>query len=176
MIIFIIVGMPAAGKNIACEYAASNEYPYFSTGDIVRAEVKRRDVQPDAENTAKISTEMRGDDGLGVTRIAVNEAIKKNAPVVFLEGLRSWPEIEYIKSKANCAVIAILAPILIRLRRVELRGRADDSALHFNERDRREINYGVATCIALADEYIVNSGSVKDAYLQLDKIIKSALS
>ena len=88
MIIFIIVGMPAAGKNIACEYAVSKEYPYFSTGDIVRAEVKRRGIKPDAENTARISTEMRGDDGLGVTRIVVNEEIKRNAPVVFLEGLR----------------------------------------------------------------------------------------
>jgi dephospho-CoA kinase len=176
MIIFIIVGMPAAGKNIACEYAASKGYPYFSTGDIVRSEITRRDIKPDAENTAIISTEMRGDDGLGVTRIAVNEAIRKNAPVVFLEGLRSWPEIELIKSKANCVVIAIIASRLVRLKRVELRGRADDSALHFRERDWREIDYGVATCIALADEYIVNSGTVEDAYLQLDRIVKSALS
>ena len=176
MIIFIIVGMPAAGKNIACEYAASKEYPYFSTGDIVRAEVKRRGIKPDAENTAIISTEMRGDDGLGVTRIVVNEEIKRNAPVVFLEGLRSWPEIEFIKSKANCVVIAIVAPRPVRLTRVEQRGRADDSARHFTQRDWREINYGVAICIALADEYVVNSGTVKDAYLQLDKIIKSALS
>jgi dephospho-CoA kinase len=176
MIFFIIVGMPAAGKNIACEYAASNEYPYFSTGDIVRAEVKRRGIKPDAENTARISTEMRGDDGLGVTRLVISEAIKRNAPVVFLEGLRSWPEIELIKRKVNCVVIAIVAPRSLRLSRVEQRGRADDSARHFGERDWREINYGVATCIALADEYIVNSGTVKDAYLQLDKIIKSALS
>jgi dephospho-CoA kinase len=160
MIIFIIVGMPAAGKNIACEYAVSKEYPYFSTGDIVRAEVKRRGIKPDAENTARISTEMRGDDGLGVTRIVVNEEIRRNAPVVFLEGLRSWPEIEFIKSKANCVVIAIVAPRPVRLTRVEQRGRADDSARHFAQRDWREINYGVAICIALADEYVVNSGTV----------------
>jgi dephospho-CoA kinase len=37
MVIIIIAGMPAVGKNIACEYAKSNGYPYFSTGDIVRA-------------------------------------------------------------------------------------------------------------------------------------------
>ena len=176
MIIFIIVGMPAAGKNIACEYAASKKYPYFSTGDIVRAEVKRRGIKHDAENTAKISNEMRGDDGLGVTRTVFSEAIKRNAPVVFLEGLRSWPEIEFIKRESNCLVIAIVASRLVRLTRVEKRGRADDSALYFGERDWREINYGVATCIALADEYIVNSGTLKDAYLQLDRIIKNALA
>ena len=175
MIVFIIVGMPAAGKNIACEYAASNKYPYFSTGDIVRAEVKKRGIEPDAENTARVSTQMRGDDGLGVSRTVISEAVKRNAPVVFLEGLRSWPEIEFIKSKANCVVIALVAPRSVRLTRVEQRGRADDSAQHFAERDTREINYGVATCIALADEYIVNTGTLKDAYLQLDRIIKNAL-
>jgi dephospho-CoA kinase len=125
---------------------------------------------------AKISTEMRGDNGLGVTRIAVDEAIKKKHLVVFLEGLRSWPEIKYIKSKANCAVIAIIAPRSLRLKRVELRGRVDDSPLLFDEKDKREFNYGVATCIALADEHIVNAGTMEDAYLQLDKIIKGALS
>ncbi len=119
MIIFIIVGMPAAGKNIACEYAESKQYPYFSTGDVVLAEVKRRGILPDAENTAMISTEMRGKDGLGVARITVSEVIKSNARIVFLEGLRSWPEVEFIKSKANCVVIAIVASRSARLDRVE---------------------------------------------------------
>ena len=41
MQIIIIVGMPAAGKNIARDYAAAKGYRYFATGDIVRAEVAK---------------------------------------------------------------------------------------------------------------------------------------
>jgi len=176
MIIFIVVGMPAAGKNITCEYAEKNQYPYFSTGDIVRDEVKKRGIKPDAKNTAGISTELRGEDGLGVTRMAVDEAMKKKAQVVFLEGIRSWQEIEFIKSKADCVVIAIVASRNVRLTRVEQRKRADDSAQHFSERDWREINYGVAACIALADEYIINTGTVNEAILQFDSIIQRTLN
>ena len=45
MIIFIIVGMPAAGKNIAREYAEKYNIPYFATGDIVREEVKKQGLR-----------------------------------------------------------------------------------------------------------------------------------
>jgi dephospho-CoA kinase len=41
MKLFVIVGMPVAGKNIARTYAESKGYIYYATGDIVRAEVKR---------------------------------------------------------------------------------------------------------------------------------------
>jgi dephospho-CoA kinase len=36
MKIFVIVGMPASGKNIARSYAESNGLPYFATGGVVR--------------------------------------------------------------------------------------------------------------------------------------------
>jgi dephospho-CoA kinase len=42
MHLFVVVGMPAAGKNIARLYAESKGIPYFASGDAVRAEVKRR--------------------------------------------------------------------------------------------------------------------------------------
>lgn len=41
MIILIVAGMPASGKNIAREYAVKHNISYFATGDIVREEVKR---------------------------------------------------------------------------------------------------------------------------------------
>jgi len=68
---FIIIGMPAAGKDIARQAARAKGYPYFATGDIVRAQAARRQVSPDAESMAKLSTELRGSDGLGVTRLAL---------------------------------------------------------------------------------------------------------
>ncbi|HPD56609.1 MAG TPA: AAA family ATPase [Smithellaceae bacterium] len=172
MKIFIITGMPAAGKNIAVQYAHAHKYPLFSTGDFVRAEIRKRGVSGDPEMSAKISTEMRGHDGLGVTRLAVAEALKANAKVVFLEGIRSWPEVEWIRSQTDCQVVAVVAPRAIRLNRVRQRGREDDSVEHFALRDQREIEYGVAVCIALADAYVLNIGTMEDALSQLDSIVK----
>ena len=172
MKIFVIVGMPAAGKNIARTYAESKGLVYYATGDIVRAEVKKRGVGAGATGTAKISDELRGPDGMGVTRLALQAVLDSGAAVGFLEGMRSWPEIELIRKKADCVVIAFLAPRKLRLERICTRGRADDSPQAFDERDQREIAYGTAIPIALADAYILNTATIDDAINQLDAIIK----
>jgi dephospho-CoA kinase len=167
MTLFIIVGMPASGKNTAREYAESKGIPYFATGDVVRAEVMRRGLDPDAGNTALVSTELRGDDGLGVTRHALARVLQADDPIVFMEGMRSWPEIELIRERTASIVVAFLAPREERLRRIVSRGRPDDSPDAFQERDMREVAYGTAAAIALADEYILNTGTPEDAYLSL---------
>ncbi len=172
MKIFIIVGMPASGKNIARLYAESKNIPYFATGDLVRREVSKRDLEPTAENTGKVSTELRGKDGMGVTRLALSAALKARNPMVFLEGMRSWPEIDLIRQEAESIVVAFLAPKEVRLKRILSRGRSDDLPEYFQERDLREISYGTAVPIALADEYILNKGSLEDALQALDQIVK----
>ena len=170
--IFVIVGMPASGKNIARDYAASRGIPYFATGDIVRTEVKKRGLEPNPENTASVSDELRGDDGMGVTRRALAEALGSNAPVVFMEGMRSWPEIMLVRSETECVVVSFLAPRWLRRQRVISRGREDDSLDAFDERDSREITYGAAVPIALADEYILNASAMAEATQALDEIVR----
>lgn len=175
MKIFVIVGMPAAGKNIARAYAESKGWRYYATGDIVRAEAQKRGVS-DPVGTAKISDELRGADGMGVTRLALENLLRTGADIGFLEGMRSWPEIELIRARAECVVVAFLAPRQTRFARVCSRGRADDSPQAFDERDRREIAYGAAVPIALADAYILNTGTVEDALRQLDALIAREIS
>ncbi|MBN1663236.1 MAG: AAA family ATPase [Deltaproteobacteria bacterium] len=172
MKIFVVVGMPAAGKNIARTYAESKGFAYYATGDIVRAEVRKRGLAADADGTARVSDELRGEDGMGVTRLALEEVLQSGAAVGFLEGMRSWPEIELIRKKADGIVVAFIAPRTLRLERICARGRADDSPDAFDERDRREIAYGTAIPIALADAYILNTAGMDDAIEELDVIVK----
>jgi dephospho-CoA kinase len=120
----------------------------------------------------RISTELRGKDGQGVTRLALSAALEALSPVVFLEGMRSWPEIEVIRRQADAVVVAFLAPRETRLRRIISPGRPDDSPEHFQERDFREIDYGAAVPVALADEYILNRGGMEEALQALDEIVK----
>jgi dephospho-CoA kinase len=172
MKIFIIVGMPAAGKNIARLYAESQDMVYYATGDIVRAEVKGRGLEADAINSSEVSDELRGEDGMGVTRLALEEVLKSGAAVGFLEGMRSWPEIELIREKADGVVVAFLTPRNVRRERIVSRGREDDSAQAFDDRDKRELAYGTAIPIAMADAYVLNTGSEDDAISQLDAIVR----
>lgn len=172
MKIVVVVGMPAAGKNIARDYAESRDLPYFATGDLVRMEVQKRGLEASADNTAAVSTELRGDDGMGVTRMALKAVLDSGRPLVFMEGMRSWPEIELIRRGAPCTVVAFLAPRGLRLERVRARGRADDSVDAFDDRDRREIAYGASIPVALADEYVLNTGTRDDAFRALGDIVR----
>lgn len=171
MKIFIIVGMPAAGKSIAQEYALTEGHPYFATGDLVRGELKARGLTPGPETMAAVSDELRGQDGMGVTRIALKKALEEKSSIVFMEGMRSWPEIELIREQAEAVVVAILAPRPLRKRRIISRGRPDDSPDAFEERDQREICYGAAIPIALADAYVLNVSAMESALEDLHKII-----
>ncbi|HOJ51869.1 MAG TPA: AAA family ATPase [Syntrophales bacterium] len=173
MKIFVIVGMPASGKNIAREYAESQGIPYVATGDIVRAEAERRGISTQAESMAQLSDELRGRDGLGVTRRAIDYALTMKSDVVFLEGMRSWPEIEMIRERANCVVVAFVAPRALRRERIAIRGRADDAPELFDVRDLREISYGAAVPIALADYYVLNDSSLEHAREELRKIVEA---
>ena len=47
---------------------------------------------------------------------------------------------------------------------------------HFQERDFREIHYGAAVPVALADEYILNTGGMEEALRALDEIVKRRTS
>jgi dephospho-CoA kinase len=175
MKIFVIVGMPASGKSIARDYAKKNHYPYYSTGDIVRSEIEKRNLHPDAGSNAIISDELRGPDGLGITSMALAEALKVKSEIVFLEGMRSWPEIELISRRAECILIAVVAPKAERYVRVRYRGRADDTVDLFNDRDWREIDYGIAACIALADEYVLNADDMENAFNQFKAIVQKSI-
>jgi dephospho-CoA kinase len=175
MIVFVIVGMPASGKNIAREYAGKHDIPYFATGDIVRNELKKQGFEPNAANTAAVSTRLRGDDGMGVTRVALRAALMSSSDIVFMEGMRSWPEIELIREQTSCVVVAFVAPRELRKERIASRGRPDDSPSTFHERDKREIAYGAAIPIALADAYILNTAAMNDAADDLNKIVKRYL-
>jgi dephospho-CoA kinase len=169
--VFIVVGMPASGKNIARDYAESKSIAYFATGDLVREEIARLGLDPSPDNMAAVSNRLRGADGLGVTRIALTAALASGKGAVFMEGMRSWPEIEIIAAQTDCTVIAFLAPRRTRLERIVSRGRSDDSAEAFAARDQREIDYGASVPIALADEYVLNTGSMKDAMAAIDAIV-----
>ena len=93
--------------------------------------------------------------------------------MVFLEGMRSWSEIDLIRKRTECVVIAFLTPRRIRFKRVLSRGRSDDSPEAFDERDWREIAYGTSVPIALADAYVLNTGTLDKALAALDRIVQS---
>src|SRR5437867_13377634 len=63
--VIVIVGMPGAGKSLASSVAAKRGVPVFVSGDIIRAEAKRRNLTPSKENIGRIMLKIREEEGMG---------------------------------------------------------------------------------------------------------------
>jgi len=54
MKIIVVIGMPAATKDIVRKYTEIEHYPYISTGDIIRREVKKEGWMRSAKDSRVI--------------------------------------------------------------------------------------------------------------------------
>ena len=173
----IVVGMPASGKNFARHYAEENGINYLSTGDIVRIECASRGLDMNSENMALVSDDLRSRDSAELTRWLLDrvEGDMPHEPVVILEGMRSWEEIQLARSRMNVEVVAFVVGRETRKERFMARGREDDDPRLFHRRDWREVKYGVGEAIALADHYVLNDSSVEETVENLRRVMERIL-
>jgi len=100
----------------------------------------------------------------------------KQSPLLVIDGVRNVEEIEYFKKELGMdfLIIAIDAPDELRRKRAISRGRTDDSKnlKDLEERDKREIRWGLQKVIADADIVIPNNGSLEDFKKQVLIVFK----
>lgn len=114
--------------------------------------------------------------------------------LILVEGIRSKEEVDYFKK--NCQdfhLVEIWTPPKLRLKRVSERGRSDDPTLgkekselseaqkgsfqkalsaKLDERDQRELGWGMGEVIGMADLRISNEGDLKEFRALMTKTLK----
>jgi len=168
MKIIAFTGMPASGKSEAVQLAKDKGIPVVRMGDLVWEETKRQGKPLDDKNVGSVATSMRKKHSMDVWARRTVEKIHslKKAPHLVIDGVRNLEEIEYFKKElgSNFFVVAIDAPDELRRKRAIARGRTDDSKdlKDLEERDKREISWGLQKVIADADIVIPNNGSLEE--------------
>ena len=150
-------------------------------GDGVRAEAKKRNLEPTGEILGKLMLELRDKNGPGAVANLLTEQIKNSqSEVIIIDGVRSIAEIEVLKNVGSVKLLSIEASADTRYKFLGARGRSDDPETRekFEERDKREIGVGIGKSIAIADETISNSNITLDelterAYTVIEKWIES---
>lgn len=155
--IVAITGMPGAGKSTAALALVKEGWSRVVMGDVIRAETKRRGLEPDAKNTGEVMKLLRQERGDAAVAELCLEAMAK-ADKVVVDGIRSIAEVEAFRKKASVVLLAVHASPARRFLLLKERGRSDDPLTRdmFLERDRRELGVGIGTAIALADETVSN--------------------
>ncbi len=168
MKIIAFTGMPASGKSEAVQLAKDKGIPVIRMGDLVWEETKRQGKPLDDKNVGSVATSMRKKHGMDVWAKRTVEKIHslKKASHLVIDGVRNMEEIEYFKKELGLDffVVAIDAPDELRRKRAIARGRTDDSKdlKDLEERDKREISWGLQKVIADADIVIPNNGSLEE--------------
>lgn len=179
MKVIAFTGMPASGKSEAVQIAKDKGIPVIRMGDLVWEETRRQGRPLDDKNVGSVATRMRNDYGMDIWAKRTVEKIRslKKASVLVIDGVRNIEELECFKKELGLdfVVVAIDASDEQRRKRAIARGRTDDSTdlRDLEERDKREISWGLQKVIADADIVIPNQGSLEEFRKQIIKLFRS---
>jgi dCMP deaminase len=172
-------GPNAAGKGEAIKYLVDQrKFIAFSLSDIIRAEAKKRGLEPVRYNLITIGNELRKKEGSAVLA-AMTAAKIKNMPQAVVDSIRNPFEVlELQKTLKNFKLIGINADPKVRFERSMKRARPGDAQNldDFNKKEELENTSDpdaqqLTKCYEMADIKIDNSGTPEQLFRQLDVIL-----
>ena len=169
-LIVCLTGMPGSGKSTIVSALKSKGIETLNLGDGVRAEAKRRNLEPSGENLGKIMLELREKNGPGaIANLLTDQIQNSKSNIIIVDGVRSIAEIEVLKNVGSVKLLSIEATADTRFKFLKARGRSDDPETKekFAERDNREISVGIDKSISIADETISNNDLTLDELTEL---------
>ena len=176
--VLVIVGMPGAGKSLASSVIKAQGIPVFVSGDIIRAEARKRGLKFTRKNLGELMLKIRKEEGMGaVAKRLVPLVENARGEFVVYEGARSVEEADELRRKYDVVTIAIHASPEARFQRLQRRRRSDKprGLADFAERDNRELGVGIAKLIALADRTIENEDSKDDLKRRTRRVLQVVL-
>ncbi len=170
--------MPGSGKEEFIKVAIDLGFVVVRMGDLVREEVKRRGLDLDDASVGGLANNEREKYGMGIWALRTLPRI--NEPKVLVDGIRGIAEIEVFRGAYpdNLYVVSIEASDEVRYRRIKERGRKDATPAreHFNERDKREISWGLLEAMAEADHRILNEGSLEEYRKEAERVLSEIIN
>jgi dephospho-CoA kinase len=170
--------MPGSGKTTISEIVKEMGIPVIVMGDVVREEARIRGIEPTPKNLGKLMIELREKMGANVIAKRCVDKIKElNSKIVLVEGVRSLEEVEEFRKVGDVKIVAVHSSPKTRYERLSRRGRSDDpkSWEEFGERDLRELDVGIGRVISLADEMIINEGTLEDLKKNTLKVFRKVI-
>lgn len=176
MKLIVVAGMPGAGKEEFLNVAIDMDVPFIRMGDLVREAYASRSAEDEALSMGQFATAER--ERYGYSIWAKRALERMSGDVYLVDGCRSMDEVLAYRSLTDDVnIVAIHAPPKVRYDRLVKRSRDDapHDTSEFDARDNREMGWGLANLIALADRLILNDRSLEMFRAEAREYLESLL-
>lgn len=161
-----VVGFPASGKGEFSRIAAEEGIPIVVMGDVIREAVQEAGMPATDVNLGAVANRLRREEGMdAIARRSLSRIRACRAPLVLVDGIRGDAEVSLFRREfPGFFLVGIDAPFGDRLDRLSHRGREDDFSLpsQLEERDRREMGWGLGKAFSSADYTLSNAGTLEE--------------
>ena len=171
--------MCGSGKSTAIEVLTKQNIPKVYFGGVILNAIKEAGLEITPENEKRFREELRQKEGKDfiVNRVVkdTKSLIEAGQKRVVLDGLYSWTEYKILRKEFQheLTVVAIIAPKLVRRKRLANRKERPFTMQESAERDKTEIeNLEKGGPIAIADYYIDNSGTIEELQQNVKKLLE----
>lgn len=174
-----LTGTNGSGKTSAAEYLQQRGYLYLSLSDEIRKELDLRSLSPTREHLMRVGNELRADFGADVLARRVIELLIEGQDYV-IDSIRNPSEVAALRRLESFRLVHFDAPRQVRYERAVGRGdeRTPLSFEEFAEQEDREmestdqLTQQLRATFALADETLVNDGSLEQWQEKIDRVLK----
>lgn len=173
MLILVVTGMPGSGKEEFLSVARGMGIPFLRMGDLVREAYASSDAASKGLSVGGFASGERETHGKNIW--AKRAILRMSGDVFLVDGCRSMDEVlSYRELSGNVRVIAIHSPPAMRYARLVARGRDDapKNLAEFDERDKRELSWGLGDAMALSDAMVDNSGSLEAFHEDVENLLR----
>jgi dephospho-CoA kinase len=195
------VGLPGSGKGEASQIARQHGLAVVVMGDVIRQEAARQGLEFTDQNLGCIGNALRAAEGPeAVAKRTLEMAKATGKDVVVVDGLRSQEEADFFRAHADeFHLVEVCAPAQARLKWLAARGRPDDpgkrtandvmdadegakiisssrepdsfAAAALEQRECREMGWGMCEAMKIADLKLRNDGSLDNFRKNVKKLL-----
>jgi dephospho-CoA kinase len=176
-IIIGVTGTFCAGKDTVADYLVEKGFFYLSLSDLVREECLRRKCYNGRDDLIRVANELRQNNGYGILAKMALEKVKEKEKIV-IGSIRNPGEVEEFKKNTNFLMINVDAPIEIRYKRAQQRGKVDDEvsfekfkAQEDFERKGNDSQQQLDKVASMANYTVINDGTIEELNKKINQII-----
>lgn len=175
-----LTGKNAAGKGEVAQVLREGGFNYLSLSDLLRDELKQRDLEVSRENLIRVGTELRQHYGGGVLADRALQKIEVDKNYV-IDSIRNPREVEVLKRLKNFRLVHVTSLPDKRFERIKSRSREGDpqTMKEFNNLEKREAVSAdpnaqqLDSTAGMADVEMENNGTLDELRQQVKELIRS---